>query len=173
MVGRLESHKDQKTLIKAIKILKDRSIYTKLFLIGNGSLKEELMNLTNKLNISKEVKFLGSRKNIDKVLNKFDIFVFSTTEDEGFGIAMTEAMGKGLPIIASDVGACREILQNGKYGNLVKAQSASAIADSILEIINNLNETNKKRKYAYSYAINNFTKKKMAINYLKELELER
>ena len=173
MVGRFESHKDQKSLIKAIKILKNRGLFTKLFLVGDGSLKEELIELSNNLNLSKEVYFLGARNDIESVLNKFDIFAFSTTVNEGFGIAMAEAMGKGLPIIASDVGACRETLHNGKCGTLFKAHSALSIANNIEKILSDLNQTNNKRKYAYEYAIKNFTKKKMAINYLRELELKR
>ena len=48
--------------------------------------------------------FLGAIKDVNKSLDDADIFVFSTTKDEGFGIALVEVMGKGIPIIASDVG---------------------------------------------------------------------
>ena len=56
-----------------------------------------------------------------------DIFVFSTTKKEGFGIALVQAMGKGLPIIASNVGACSEDLLNGKYGLLFESESPNSI----------------------------------------------
>ena len=84
---------------------------------------------------------------------------------------MVEAMGKGLPIIASDVGACREILQNGKYGTLVTPNSDTAIANSIENILLNIDEEIKKRNSTYRYVIKNFSKKRMAENYIKALEL--
>ena len=59
------------------------------------------------------VNFLGSRRDIPDLLSKIDIFVFSVKEDEGFGVALAEAMAAGVPILASDVGACLEILCNG------------------------------------------------------------
>ena len=171
MVGRLEAHKDQKSLIKAIRILKSRNINANLFLVGDGLLYPVLLNITKKLSLTKQVKFLGARNDVEKLLNKFDIFVFSTTKDEGFGIAMVEAMGKGLPIIASDVGACREILQNGKYGTLVTPNSDTAIANSIENILLNIDEEIKKRNNTHRYVIKNFSKKRMAENYINALEL--
>ena len=171
MVGRLEAHKDQKSLIKAIRILKSRNINANLFLVGDGLLYPVLLNITKKLSLTKQVKFLGARNDVEKLLNKFDIFVFSTTNDEGFGIAMVEAMGKGLPIIASDVGACREILQNGKYGTLVTPNSDTAIANSIENILLNIDEEIKKRNSTHRYVIKNFSKKRMAENYINALEL--
>ena len=83
MVGRLEKHKDQESLIKAVKILKDKSIKIKLLLIGDGTLRGKLKQLTRELNLIDQVIFLGSRNDIETILEKLDIFVFSTTEDEG------------------------------------------------------------------------------------------
>ena len=68
------------------------------------------------MGLSKLVNFMGSRRDIPKILKELDIFVFSALEDEGFGIAIAEAMIAGIPILASSVGACLEILGNGKYG---------------------------------------------------------
>ena len=171
MVGRLELHKDQKTLVKAIGILKKKNYKTKLFLIGDGTQKIHLKMLVNKLKINKEVLFVGPNNNVEKILEKIDIFAFATTQDEGFGIALAEAMAKGIPIVASDVEACREILCNGKCGLLVKPQSPKEFANGIEKILINANDTNLRKRKAYEHALNNFTKLKMAKNYISQLRL--
>ncbi len=171
MVGRLELHKDQSTLIKAVSILKKKNYNPKLFLIGDGSQRIHLNKLANKLKITKEVIFLGAKNDVEKVLDKLDIFAFSTTYDEGFGIALAEAMAKGIPIISSDVDACREILLNGKCGLLVKPFSPKEMANGIEKIFINKKETNLKREKAYIHAFNNFTKSKMAYGYISQLKL--
>lgn len=171
MVGRLELHKDQRTLIKAVSLLKKKNYNPKLLLIGDGSQKIHLKKLANKLKINKEVFFLGAKNDVEKVLVKLDIFAFSTTQDEGFGIALAEAMAKGIPIISSDVDACREILLNGKCGLLVKPFSPKEMANGIEKILINKKETNLRREKAYLHALNNFTKFKMAYGYISQLKL--
>ena len=91
-------------------------------MIGDGNQRKELERLTKHLNLSNQVYFLGPITNVSKKLDDIDIFVFSTTKDEGFGIALAEAMVAGIPILASDVGSCFEILGNGRYGNFFKKE---------------------------------------------------
>jgi glycosyltransferase involved in cell wall biosynthesis len=60
-----------------------------------------------------------------------DIFAFSVRPEEGLGIALIEAMASGPPIVASDVGACREALAGGECGLLVPPGDAVAMAEAI------------------------------------------
>ena len=173
MVARLEMHKDHESLIKSIKILKEKNLNIKLLLIGDGSLRGFLETLTENLNLNNEVVFLGAIKNVSKKLDDVDIFVFSTTKDEGFGIALAEAMGKGVPIIASDVGACSEVLLNGKCGVLFDPKSPESIAKSVENILNKPNSTYGKVIAAYHHASNNFSKKKMANSYYNVLKIKK
>src|SRR5204863_7697125 len=64
-----------------------------------------------------------------------DVFVFSTTNAEGFGIALAEAMAVGLPVVASDVPACREVLDGGRGGRLVPPKDGPALAGAILGLL--------------------------------------
>lgn len=172
MVARLEIHKDQETLIKAISILKKKNYKIKLLIIGDGTKKLHLKKLVEKLNITEEVSFLGAKNDVEIILEKLDIFAFSTTQDEGFGIALAEAMAKGVPIIASDVEACREILLNGKCGLLVKPYSPKEFVSGIERILINEEETYIRKEKAYKYALDNFTKAIMANNYIYQLKLK-
>ena len=171
MVGRLEGHKDQESLINAVEILKKRGIKINLLLIGDGSKRKYLEELSIQLRVNNQILFWGASNDVNAALDKIDIFIFSTTEDEGFGIALVEAMIKKIPIVASNVKACKEVLLNGKYGLLVKPNSGEAIADGIEFIQNHTKETFKKVDNAYKYSKNNFSKAIMSEKYLRDLDL--
>ena len=117
MVSRLDDIKDHETLIKAFLSINDCA--WDLILVGEGYKKDHLEKLVNKLNGNNNIKFLGSRNDVPKILSNTNIFAFSTTFKEGFGIVLVEALSLGIPIIASDVPACREVLINGEGGILV------------------------------------------------------
>lgn len=72
-----------------------------LVLVGNGPLKDEIKNQAQELGIANRVKFLGSRNDVNKLLQAFDIFVMPSLW-EGLGIAAIEAQASGLKTIVSD-----------------------------------------------------------------------
>jgi glycosyltransferase involved in cell wall biosynthesis len=69
---------------------------------------------------------------VPEILGQSDIFVFSTTRQEGLGTVLLEAMAAGLPVIASDVPACREVLADGRWGALVAPGDAGALAAAVI-----------------------------------------
>lgn len=131
MVARLEKHKDHDTLIHAARILKDRGRTIVVDLVGDGSQRNRLQDLIDTTGLSDTVRLLGMRRNVQEILADLDLFVFSTTPDEGFGIALVEAMLAGVSVVASDVGACREVLDGGRLGLLVPPADRFALADAI------------------------------------------
>lgn len=131
MVARLEKHKDQATLIRAVKILKERGRRIRVEIVGDGSQRRMLEQMIEAEGLSKTVSLLGMRRDVLAIVAGFDLFAFSTTPDEGFGIALAEAMIARVPIVASDVGACREVLGDGSLGLLVPPGDARALADAI------------------------------------------
>ena len=63
---------------------------------------------------------------------------FPLTESEGFGIVLIEAMAANLPIIASDVSACREVLLDGKAGLLVPPRDIKSWTNNLKKLMKNL-----------------------------------
>ncbi len=111
-VGRLHPDKDQKTLIKAFAKAKDSlPENTLLIIIGKGKLERELHDLALSLNIEKNIKFIGYIKNAKCYFKAFDIFVL-TSDREPFGMVVLEAMIANLPIICSDCGGAKEIVED-------------------------------------------------------------
>ncbi len=131
MVATLEQHKDHATLLRAMRILWERGVRLELVLAGAGQLEAELKSLAVQLGVSHMVKFLGVRRDIPELLGQSDVFVFSTTLQEGFGVVLFEALAAGLPIIASAVNPIREVLQGGRWGTLVAPGDAIALADAL------------------------------------------
>ena len=117
MVARLDQIKDQASLIQAF--ARCQSTVWDLVLVGDGPCRGALEELSRSCGLDPSKIFLGKRLDIPEILGSFDLFAFSTTDAEGFGIVLIEAMAAGLPVIASDVPACREVLADGAAGVLV------------------------------------------------------
>lgn len=131
MVATLEAHKDHATLIRAADLLRERGVDIEIQLVGAGSLEASLKALAAKLGVDKMVTFLGFRRDVPEILGGCDLFVLSTTPEEGRPGVILEALAAGLPIIASDVEPLREVLDNGRWGTLVPAGDPNALAESI------------------------------------------
>lgn len=129
-VGRLEEQKNQQNLIYAIK--KMDNIDIELEIIGEGSLKEKLERQIKELNIESKVKLLGSKSDVYKYLNEADIFILPS-KWEGMPITLIEAMGTGLPIIASNVGGIQDMIIDNISGIICSPE-----IDSIITAIDRL-----------------------------------
>ena len=122
-VAELNKNKNQQLLIKAIKRLKDDNNNVTLLLVGKGKYEQRLLKLIKKLNIEDNVKMLGYRSDIVKILSITDIYLASSLR-EGLPVNVMEAMYMGLPIIAVDNRGHRELVQHNENGFIVEQNSA-------------------------------------------------
>ena len=171
MVARLEVHKDQPTLIRAVALLRDQRLPADLWLIGEGSHRPQLEALIAELDLAERVQLLGSRRDIPELLCQLDLFVFSARPDEGFGIALAEAMAAGVPIVATDVGACREVLEGGRCGLLVQPGDPAALAEGIRAVLADPVAAQVRAAAARQRAMRDFSVAAMAEAYGRELGL--
>jgi glycosyltransferase involved in cell wall biosynthesis len=135
MVARLNEIKDQSTLIEAMKPVRDVHPKAELWLIGDGERREVLKRRTKELNLEQCVRFFGNRDDVPTLLGQMDVFGFATTDAEGFGIVLIEALAARLPVVATNVGPCAEVLQQGEWGRLVEQGNPDAVAEGLLEAI--------------------------------------
>lgn len=149
MVATLESHKDHETLLRAMPVVIGAVPGVRLWLAGEGSLRGRLQELSNSLGLASAVEFLGSRRDVPALLGQSDVFVFSTTKEEGLGTVLIEALAAGLPVVASDVPACREALDGGKWGALVPAADSVALAAALIASIHIRSSLNRNESYSY------------------------
>lgn len=134
MVARFSEPKDHALLLNAVKDIDVKNI--KIQLIGDGPLLPNMKFLAESLNITDRVQFLGSRNDVPKLLSQSDIFVL-TSKWEGFPISVLEAMRAGLPVICSDVGGCREAVEDGENGFLVPRGDCVMLTNRLKQLIMN------------------------------------
>ncbi|HTQ31622.1 MAG TPA: glycosyltransferase family 4 protein, partial [Opitutaceae bacterium] len=94
-----------------------------------------------------------------------DVFVFSTTLEEGLGTVLLEALAAGLPIVATDVPACAEALDGGRWGALVPPADPAALAEALIARLQ-LPERNAPDE-CHSY-LERFSPSQMITNYMAE-----
>ncbi len=123
-VGRLHEQKGHQFLLQAFAKMTNRA---RLMIIGDGLIRDELMGLANKLEISDRVSFLGARADIYEFLSAIDIFVMPSLW-EGQPIALLEALAIGKPCIASAVDGIPEIITDGVNGYLVNPRDIEKLA---------------------------------------------
>jgi len=133
MVARLETSKDHDTLVEAAGAAL-REVDLELWIIGDGSRRAELERRASEAGLGPRARFLGSRRDVPELLGQLDAFAFSVKPDEGLGIALIEAMAARVPILATDVGACREVLGEPACGLLVPYRDAKAMAAGLVRL---------------------------------------
>lgn len=133
-IGGMIPERDQETLIRSFSRVVSVHDRSKLLLISEGPRKAVLEELVRQLGIADKVLFPGYVENIGDYLGIMDIYV-NPTLDEGFGIAVVEAMLAGIPVVLSDRGAHTELVIDLQDGMLFPAGDSEALARVLLEFI--------------------------------------
>lgn len=100
-VARFSQQKNHGYLLKVFNEIKKRKPESKLYLVGQGELEQEIRDQIKSLDLEESVVFLGSRSDVGDVLMAMDVFLFPSFY-EGFGTVTVEAQCSALPMIASD-----------------------------------------------------------------------
>jgi glycosyltransferase involved in cell wall biosynthesis len=132
-VGRLTPVKGQAVLLRAASelILRGEKIF--LVLLGDGELRRDLEQLTIRIGIAGNVRFLGWRPDVARVMAACDIFCLPSL-NEGMGKVLVEAMAMGKPIIACSIGGIPDIVRFGENGLLVPVGDAAAWVEAIASL---------------------------------------
>jgi len=162
--GRLVDQKDFETLLRAFGKVIEKNSQARLLIAGAGPKEQELENLQSELGIRDQVELVGYLDNLSAYMNAADLFVLSS-ESEGFGIVLVEAMAVGTPVVSTDCPhGPSEILKNGEYGQLVDVGDEEAMASSIRYVLSNKYKPKRVEERAKE-----FTVSKIANKYLNTL----
>ena len=136
-IGHLGAIKGHQDTLTALAHLSQESQNIHLYIAGDGSEREkkQLMVLLDKLQIQKDVTFLGQINNSSQWLEACDIFIQPSIE-EAFGLVFVEAGAKAKPVIATSVGGIKEIIIPKVTGILVPPASPEALKHALTLLIN-------------------------------------
>lgn len=116
-IAQFINRKNHEFLIKSIPYIINKIPNFKLLLIGSGIRLKKTQDLVKKLNLEKNVQFLGSRSDIPDLCRMADIHISSSLQ-EGLAIGNIEAMACGCPLVISNIRGHIEVCKNGKNGFL-------------------------------------------------------
>jgi len=133
-VARLDPIKAHLDLIGIMPRLFERVPGISLDLVGEGPMRELLEDAVKKLGISPQVRFLGARTDVPRLLAEAHLFVLPS-RSEGMPGSVLEAMATGLPVVASRVGGVGDVVVDGQTGRLVPPSDPKALEEAIASVL--------------------------------------
>jgi glycosyltransferase involved in cell wall biosynthesis len=132
-VGRLVPEKNFDLLFRAVaNILPSLQLDIEIWLAGDGPERAKLEKLVDDLSLGEKVTFFGDYDVPEKLMSSVTLFV-STSNYEGFGLAVAEAMAAGIPVIATDSGGVSEVM--GETGCLIPVGDVSSLGGKIVSYL--------------------------------------
>lgn len=140
IVGRLERWKGQEVFLRAMSLVRDTVPHAKGIVIGDPvpydlDYSHLLLALRDALRLSEYIIFSGFRRDVPTVMSALDVLVLASTSPEPFGRVLIEAMAAGKPVVATDAGAVREVIEDGVHGLLVSPGDVRALAEAIVRVL--------------------------------------
>ena len=162
--GRLEVMKRVDVLLSALAAQLAQFPNTHLLIVGEGTLKSELMAQAQGLGIADHVRWLGFRRDVPQLLAAADIYAQSSN-NEGLSLSILEAMAAGKTIVSTDVGAAREVLEHDITGLIVPPDDTTKFAASLRTVLDDPQKASHLAQNARRVVNDQFSVEKMADSY--------
>ncbi|MBI2104343.1 MAG: glycosyltransferase family 4 protein [Candidatus Omnitrophica bacterium] len=136
-VGRLASGgiKGLDLLLGAAHALRQEQPNLHILIVGEGPRRPLLERLVRDLGLAAHVRFAGAAADVRVPLAVMQVFAFPVRWQEGFGLALIEAMAAGKPIVATRAGAVPDIVEDGRSGLLVSPEDPASLAQGIARLL--------------------------------------
>jgi glycosyltransferase involved in cell wall biosynthesis len=138
LIGRLVEEKGFIEFFEAARVIKDRGIKAEFLAVGPEQEKPSAIPpkcLVKELGLEDEVLFLGVREDIPELMVVMDLIVLPSHGIEGLPRVLMEAAAMGKPAVATNTRGCRDVIQDGETGVLVRMKDAEALASAIMDLL--------------------------------------
>lgn len=142
----LEPIYNVESLVKAIPIVLKKTPEAKFIIAGDGSEREILKKIAEKLDIINNIKFVGwiNKEELPRYLRSADIYVSTSLSDGGLSSATSEAMACGLSVVITDSGENKKWIEDGKDGFIVPKKNPELLAEKIIFL---MEDENKRKEF--------------------------
>ena len=168
-VARFHPVKDHTTAIKALAHAVQEKPDILLVLAGDGDEREAMERLAGELGVAPQVRFLGVRKDIPRLMAGADIFLLSSLS-EGISVTLLEAMGSNLPIVTTDVGGNSELVVHQESGLLSPRGDAQSLVANIVALAGDPQKRQTMGQAGHTRLENQFTQQQMHNGYMRVYE---
>ena len=134
IVGRLTAIKQHELFLQVARIVVDREPSAVFVVVGDGERRRELEALAVSLGLERHARFLGWRKDLATIYGATDVCVL-TSRNEGTPVAVIEALAAGVPVVSTEVGGVRDVIDEAVLGAVAADGDAAALADAILRAL--------------------------------------
>jgi len=134
MVGRLVPQKGHVYLIDAAELVIKKFPDVKFVIVGDGELKDQLLEKVRARNLEKNFRFLGFRSDVNELLWTFDIFTLPSLY-EGLPNVVLEALASSLPVVATPVDGTKEAVVDNETGFLVPVKDVEGLANALIKLL--------------------------------------
>lgn len=174
VIGRLSPEKGHKFLFESLAQLKrdNPNLKWKLHVVGDGVLKQELIDLSKTLDIQSNIIFKGFVNTMDTEYINSDIILLPS-ENEAFPFVAIEALAFEKPVISTNVGGLPEVIIDNETGILVSYGDVDALAKNIKRLLEDEEFSNKLAKQGKDFFLKNLTFDKMLTKTLDIYDLEK
>lgn len=174
LLDRFHRYKGLDYLMQAMAAVNKKMPDVKLIVGGSGDLKGYYMDMAMHLGLSKNVDFLGhlSDEALPECYNRCDAFILPSvsSEQEGFGIVLLEAMACAKPVISTEIVGVADDVKRSKAGRIVQPGDAGALAQAILDVLGNEEEAREMGRQGRRLVEEKYTWKKVGREMLRIYE---
>ncbi len=135
MVGNFTRKKDQASLIKALPLIHRNFPELNLILVGRGQKLDDCRDLVSNLQLSRYVSFVTDCNHPESVIGSCSVGVLLSPDGEGISNVLIEYMALMLPVVASDLGGNREVVEHGLSGLLIPDHDPETISEAVCELL--------------------------------------
>jgi glycosyltransferase involved in cell wall biosynthesis len=155
VAARLAPVKGISFLIGAVALLREKIPHLRLVIAGDGPERPKLETQVRASGLEKAVRFAGWIDDVAAELSSWDLYVQPSLA-EGLGISVLEAMAAGIPVVASDVGGLKEVIDDGATGFLIPPRDTGTLATKIERLASDATLRAKMGEAARAHVIEHF-----------------